>query len=147
MSLSAEDRLAIIDLIADYALRVDGGDVEGYVANFTPDAVIDYTNGRCEGHDEIRRWVGRLVEIGQVGSDPAKLRHVLGMPQVSGDGDRAHARTYVMIPGKSEDGSLGVPLVGTYTDDVVKLDGRWRFARREIGMNLVGPGRREASRD
>lgn len=38
--LSADDRLAIIELMAKYAWAIDTGDVEAYVACFTPDALL-----------------------------------------------------------------------------------------------------------
>ena len=38
--LTVEDRLAIQDLLARYAWALDTGDVDSFVACFTPDAVV-----------------------------------------------------------------------------------------------------------
>jgi hypothetical protein len=147
-TMSPEDKLAVIDLIADYGFRLDAADLDGYVNNFMPDGVFDGGGGALHGRDEIRAYVGHLIEIGEAGPDgPARLRHILGIPSVHGDSERCRARTYVMIPGhRPVQGSDGkevfVPMVGTYTDDIVKHEGRWRFAKREIRMHLTGPSRR-----
>ena len=38
--LTTEDRIAINDLLAEYAWALDTGDVDALVACFTPDAVV-----------------------------------------------------------------------------------------------------------
>ncbi len=140
-TMSAEDRLAVIDLIANYAWCVDTGDVEGYVDNFLADGVVEYGSGsRCAGHDEIRSWVAGLVDIKQIGSESG-LRHVLGIPRIEGDGERCSARTYVVIPRLYATGEIGIPLVISYIDDCVKVDGRWRFAKRIIRGDLTAAPR------
>jgi len=136
--MSADDRLGVIELIASYAWCVDKGDVEGYVDNFLPDGVVEYGNGnRCVGRDAVRRWVSGLLEIKQIGSESG-LRHVLGLPQIQGGDDgRCSARTYVVIPRLYETGEIGIRLVISYIDDCVKVEGRWRFAKRVIRQDLV----------
>lgn len=65
------------------------------------------------------------------------LRHVMGLPVIRGDGDRCTARTYVMIPRMGEDGEISIPMVGTYRDDIVKIDGEWYFQKRSIFMDMT----------
>src|SRR6266545_7630274 len=96
--MTAQDRLDVMELIARYAQCIDGGDLDGYVANFVPDGVIEWQNGRADGHEEIRRWVGGLMATGRIGGEPAFTRHFVGLPFIhSGDGRRCHANTYVII--------------------------------------------------
>lgn len=135
--MTAEDRLDVQDLIARYATWVDTGDVEGYVQQFLPSGVIEHRAGRCVGHDEIRPWVAGLVAEGRIGGDPAKMRHVLGLPVIEGDSERCSAKTYVVIPMIDEAGRIGVPLVGTYIDECVKVGDRWLFEKRIIQMDLI----------
>jgi len=139
--LSAQDQLDVMALIARYAVVLDAGDVEGYVSNFAPSGVVEYSGGRCVGRDEIRAWVGRLVSINQVGPE-SRLRHVLGIPYIEGDGERCSARTYVMIPRQGEAGEIAIPLVLTYVDSCVKRGGRWLFEKRVIQTDLAAPSRR-----
>ena len=138
-TMSPEDKLAVQELIADYALRLDSGDLDGYVDNFTEDGVFEGTSGRFEGRDAVRAYVGHLMETR---GDGPTLRHVLGIPSIHGDATRCHAQTYVIIPGQKGDAPISIPLVGVYTDEIVKVDGRWRFAKRNVRMDLIGPERR-----
>jgi hypothetical protein len=138
--MSAEDKLAVIDLIADYAFRVDSGDVEGYINNFAPDGVFDTSNGPLEGRDAIRAYVAHLVEIGQVGGGPGTRRHFMGIPAIHGDSERCTAKTYILWPASNADGvGAQVVRVGAYTDDIVKVNGAWKFARRHIETDLANP--------
>jgi 3-phenylpropionate/cinnamic acid dioxygenase small subunit len=141
--MTSEDRWDVFDLIARYAEFVDEGDVDGYVNSFTPDGVIEHTAGRCEGHAEIRPWVAELLSVHRIGPH-SRLRHVLGLPIIRGDGEHCTARTYVMIPRREDTGVVTLPLVGTYIDSCVKVNGRWLFAKRIIQMDLIAtaaPGR------
>lgn len=140
-TISAEDRVAVMNLIADYAFRLDSADLDGYVENFTPEGVFDGGGGRIEGRAAIREYVGRLLANRPPGSTGG-LRHVMGMPSIEGDGDRCRALTYVMIPGSTQDGQIRVAMTGLYTDEIVKVDGRWRFAVRHIRMALTSPSMR-----
>ena len=135
--LSAEDKVAIMELIARYAQCIDGGDRDGYTANFVPDATIEWVNGSVHGHDQIRAWVGDMIDTGQVGSDPAKVRHFVGIPYITGDSERANVRTYVILFTLGE-GEVRVPFVGSYTDTCVKAGGQWLFEKRIIGADLGG---------
>lgn len=139
-TLSPEDKVAVMNLIASYAFKLDASDLDGYVDNFAPDGVFDSTNGRIEGRQAIREFVGRLLENGRAGKD-GTLRHVMGIPRIEADGDRCRAQTYVMIPGRTDDGQVRVMMTGTYTDDIVKVDGAWRFAVRHIRMALTSASR------
>ncbi len=135
-TMTPEDKVAVMNLIADYAFKFDGGDLDGYVDNFAPDGVFDGSSGRYEGRDAIRAYVGGILANRPPGTKGG-LRHVMGIPSIEGDSERCRAVTYVMIPGQTDDGRIQVRMVGTYTDDIVKIDGRWRFAVRHIRMALT----------
>jgi ketosteroid isomerase-like protein len=140
--MSAEDRLGVMDLIADYALRIDAGDIEGWVDNFTTDAVLEPAGGVRSGHEEIRAWVTELMGRGRVGASPPQLLHFVGLPHIrSGDGERCEVETYCVILDHDPEQRIRVPLVGRYEDTCVKVDGRWRFARRIIHGDLSAASR------
>ena len=142
-ALTAQDRLDVMDLIARYAVCLDKGDVDGVVDVFTPDAVWDHINGPSIGHEVIRKRIGFIMDNHKVGKDPALLRHFVGLPQISGDGESCVARTYVIIfDYESEEKThIRVPLVGSYEDQCVKVDGQWRIARRKTRGDLEVPNR------
>jgi len=136
MSMSPQSMAEVQQLIAGYAEYVDEGDLDGYANQFTEDGVFENRGGRLEGREAIREWVASLIEAGRVGSK-SSLRHVLGLPVIRGDDQQCTARTYVMIPGMTESGDVELPMVGTYRDTIVKVDGRWYFKQRSIVMDLT----------
>ena len=134
-SLSAEDKIAIIELLGDYAYRLDSGDIDGYVDNFLPDGTFEDFSGKREGRDAIRASVGGMMEAGRVGGN-SRVRHVLGIPHIQGEGDRARTRTYVLMPRQNDEKQVSFPNVGVYEDELVKKDGRWRIAHRTVRIDL-----------
>ena len=139
--MTAEDRLGIMDLISRYVTRIDSGDLDGYVANFAPNGTIEWANGRAEGHDAIRNWVGGLMAAG-IGATPAQVRHFVSLPYITGDSERGTAQTYVIVFGLDASGNVTVPSVGSYTDTVVKVDGKWLFEKRIMLADLGVFGKR-----
>jgi uncharacterized protein (TIGR02246 family) len=135
--MTAEDRLGVFDLIASYAYTLEAGDLDGYVDNFTPDGVWEGGSGRHVGRTAIRTFVERLIQIGQDG--PEGHRHFLGIPHITGDSEHCRAQTYVIIPAEGSRDTVNVGSFGVYRDEIVKHDGRWRFAHR----HLQGITRRE----
>lgn len=134
--LTAEDRLAIMSLKAHYEQCLDGGDVDAYAASFTPDGIVEFPGGRIQGRDKIREWVAGLMKSGMIGATPAKVRHVINVPDISGGGGRASVRTYVTIYSLNSKGAVVVASVSSYDDTVVKMQGRWLFEKSVMKADL-----------
>jgi uncharacterized protein (TIGR02246 family) len=134
--MSIEDRLEVRDLLARYAECVDTADVEGYADLFLPDGVVHHSGGSVEGRIAIRDWVAGLEKEGRIGPS-SNLKHFLGLPVIRGDGQRCTARTYVLIPRLMETGEISTRLAGTYKDEIVKQDGRWKIEKRLIDLDFV----------
>jgi uncharacterized protein (TIGR02246 family) len=128
--LSADDRLDIIDLIARYAYTLDSGDLDGYVNNFAPDGVLfEHHHGR----DKIREYVAMLIREGRAGPLPdgdVAYRHFVGSPVIDGGGDRAVVHSYLLWVNMGSDPPVSA--AAEYTDECVKLDGRWLFHSRVL---------------
>ena len=60
MSLSDSDRLAILDIVSRADEAASRRDAGGYVALFTPDAVLDGAEGRYAGREALRASVGPI---------------------------------------------------------------------------------------
>ncbi len=135
--MSAEDKQGVMDLIARYVMCIDSGDLDGYVANFLPDGVIEWVGGQADGQEEIRRWVGGLMATGRIGGEPAQSRHFVGLPYITGDSRRCTARTYVIIFSlPTGEQTIAIPSVGSYTDTCVQTEAGWRFEKRVILSDL-----------
>jgi uncharacterized protein (TIGR02246 family) len=128
--LSADDRLDIMDLIARYAHTLDTGDLDGYVNNFAPDAVLFE---RHQGRQQIRDYVAMLMQQGRAGPLPngeVAYRHFVGAPTIDGAGDRATVHSYLLWVNMGSEPPVSA--AAEYLDECVKLDGRWYFQSRVL---------------
>jgi hypothetical protein len=124
------DRIEIHDLVARYNLAIDTGDVEGWVATFTPDGVFDGIVGQFAGAAALRRFASAYA------SDPAYERyrvaqHWVNNLVVDGQGDRARLRCQHLLVAPTATGGE-VILVAAYDDELVRTPEGWRFALRRV---------------
>jgi hypothetical protein len=139
MTGAVEDRLDIQDLIARYPITVDAGDWDGLDELFTTDATIDFTafGGPVGGPAEIKRFLAESLDLF------ARTQHMMGLPHITVDGDRATARTPCNNPMRlpDSDGRTAVWLIGLwYDDEFVRTAQGWRFSarRQERCYTIVG---------
>jgi hypothetical protein len=113
---SAEDHVAITDLLARYCLALDLGDVEGWLALFTPEARYEVYGRAFEGHAGLRAMVTAA---------PGGL-HLGGPPSVEMiDRDRARTRRNLLFVERA----TGASRSAVYTDELQRTEGGWRIAR------------------
>jgi hypothetical protein len=62
--LSAEDQLAIAELMSTYDIAIDNGDLEGTVNSFTTDGKIDAVSGSGEGTQGLTQFHRQLFDSG-----------------------------------------------------------------------------------
>ena len=128
--MSAEDELAVRNVVARVALYADGPDVDAYVDLFTPDAVWAMPGAPRRGHAEIRAGSEERRAAGQIGPG-SNTRHVVSTMAVTVDGDRAVAdSTWQFYVDTATAPRL--QLMGTYRDELVRIGAEWRLARRQI---------------
>src|SRR3982074_2633210 len=135
--LSADDRLDIMDLIARYAYTLDSGDLDGYVHNFAPDGVLFEQH---HGQDQIREYVDMLMRQGRAGPLPSgdvAYRHFVGARVIDGTDGKAIVHSYLLWVNMGSDPP--VSSAAEYTDEVVKLDGRWFFKWRSLRRLAAAP--------
>jgi uncharacterized protein (TIGR02246 family) len=128
MTLSAQDRLDILELLAradDAATTRDAG---GYAQLFTEDSVMDGAKGEFYGRDAIGAAVGAVWASEGEGTAHLTLNAVIGDEGTDG---KVVARSTLMIV------SLGTPpelvSLSAITHHLVKVGARWRVARRTVG--------------
>ena len=124
------DRLAILQLEADYARTWDCRDAAGWAALFTEDgafelgALADQTEYRFEGRDRLTRFCER-VSARQDGV------HLLSAPSVELAGDRARGWVHFQYLDRNRETGVRRYVVGVYAVTYVRGDdGRWRMALR-----------------
>jgi hypothetical protein len=130
---AAEDRLAIIDLEGTYARTFDSHDGEAWSALFTDDGVYQ---GRI--HPDTPEGSVPVVEgrpaLAKFCTDaPFDGIHLLHLPEIRLDGDRATSRVHLQFmatfPVGDRFGYLS-SLVGYYDVAYERVDGRWLIRHR-----------------
>jgi hypothetical protein len=109
------DDKAIRDLLAAYALRLDADDLDACLELFTDDGEFE-VYGKTLSRDRIRKMFMRAP----------KGMHMTGAALIDIRGETATARSQVLFV----DSSTHQMRPALYDDDLVVVDGQWRFRRR-----------------
>lgn len=126
MPLSAADRLEILELAARYNHAIDHRRGEEWADVFTADGQL-ITDGtvRAAGREGLLEHIRRAQASGQ------KVRHWICNAVISGDGNLAHLKMYVLAY-VFTDGNITPTIMGQYDDDLVREGGRWKFRTRRV---------------
>lgn len=119
-----EDRIAIRELGETYADTAFRSDREGWLECWIQDCVWITPFGELRGKPALAAQWGKIDEqFGMVG--------FFAMPAaIEVTGERALARCYVREIATVREGGL-YKVVGRYEDELLRVDGVWRYARRE----------------
>jgi hypothetical protein len=130
VSLSADDRLAITDLITRADDAASRRDVEGYVALFSDDGVLDGEKGEHRGRRALAEAVGPVWAAEGTASRHLTLN--VTIDPIGDRADRAVAKSTLLIidPGPPPV-TLSVTTVIQHVDKTPAES--WRIARRTVG--------------
>jgi hypothetical protein len=128
MPLSTDDRIAIAELIGRYNVAFDTYDVAGWVNTFLPSGTFDGLYGSFSGPTELAGFLYWHWTEPAVKWVPGS-QHWINNLIIEGNRDAATTYCYgnVVLPG-------GVNAAGGpwhYRDAVRKVDGEWKFERRQ----------------
>jgi ketosteroid isomerase-like protein len=127
MSLTAADRLAILEVITRADEAASRRDADAYDALFTPDAVLDGAQGRHAGREAMRASVGPIWAA----EGPATLHLTLNPVVEPGPGDgQAVARSVLLIVGLAEPATIQT--AATITQELRRTGRSWRITRRTV---------------
>jgi ketosteroid isomerase-like protein len=128
MSLSAEDRVTILELLVRADNAATDRDADVYAALFSEDAVMDGEKGEYQGRDAIRSAVGAVWASEGEATTHLTLNSVI--EDDGGTSDEVVARSTLMIvsPGPPP----AVMSISAITHRLVKVETRWRVVRRTI---------------
>ena len=127
MTLSAADRLAILDVITRADEAASRRDADGYVALFAPDAVLDGTQGRHAGRQALRAAVGPVWAA----EGPATLHLTLNPVIDPGPAsDQAVARSVLLIIALAAPPALRT--AAAITQELRRTEGSWLITRRTV---------------
>ncbi|GGR74619.1 nuclear transport factor 2 family protein [Nocardioides luteus] len=129
MSLSVEDKLAIIELSNAHVRALDNHDVDTWVSAWLPDGKFIATYGTFVGHAAIREFINGHIAAGK--EDGA--RHLMTNYTVDGDGDSATitcAVTKIQV-----EKPPFIIASGIYADSVVRTADGWKFESRQLDVD------------
>lgn len=124
MPLPAQDHAAILDLSGRYAHAVDLGDPDGWASCFTSDGSFEAPGQTTRGTEELRKFADGMKSL------PAPFRHLPSNLVIDGEGDRASMISYVTV--LRVESPPRIVFLGRYEDQLEKVDGVWKFARRKV---------------
>lgn len=136
-----EDREAIRELLNAYGATLDARDFAGFQALFARDAVYEGGGGAAaRGPAAIRAQLEQIMGANPLGL-PTPNFHLFLNETITVAGDRATAlsKSLFVVPGAS--GRAEIVFLAHYDDELVREDGRWKFARRAVHGDLPAPRR------
>ncbi len=133
------DRLAVSDLLDEYARGVDTKDWDLVTSVFTPDATLDYSafGGPNGSRDEIVAWVSAAVT-----SFPM-TQHLITNRRIAIEGDNATCTAELFAPMGMDagEGKMNMLLTGgRYVDTFTRTPDGWRIAKRVCENAWLGMG-------
>ncbi len=140
--MNADDRQAILDLIAQYGYTYDTNDVEGFLALFHDDAVqSSYVAGqtaplitRRSNSDRRAYMLGRRGALAQHGVQTHHYQTNSVLTEVGEGHVCAQTMTFVTHQRPSE-ATPQVVGTGIYRDEFRRSADGWKFSRREAYLD------------
>lgn len=131
------DRLAVDEVITDYAVAVDDGDWSSYRSLFTPDGRADYRSaGGIEGDaGSIAAWLAESLQLFSMRQHLIVNRRVRFGTLEQDTGDTARVQADYVNPMRFAADGEGSPAPdfvcgGRYAFGLLRTDGGWRL--REV---------------
>src|SRR5262245_23435269 len=130
--ISLEDRQEIYDTLARYVWSMDTGDIEGVVAQFTPEGVIKDVTGKCwdAASGGVRGFATHFLTRPNRRGGQHHVQHLFVDP-ATGGGYRVISY-WVSIQWNVEQDQKFLRAMGSYVDTCIKVDGRWLIQEKII---------------
>jgi hypothetical protein len=138
-SVRLADREAIEATLERYTRGLDHLDAQLYASSFAPDGVLMIYETRHQGIDELRKIIAEESQLRQSqrdsGLSPRTLFHLETNSVIEfTSAVQAQHRAYWLTASRAGDKPEGLTLlgVGSSSDELQKIDGKWLITRREI---------------
>jgi ketosteroid isomerase-like protein len=130
-----EDQEEIRQLYARYMHYLDHRDMVRYSELFTEDGVVLADQGKWEGRAAMQKmFEPRTGTDGKQHDPPPMMVHMVTdiVIHVNGDEARGWGKYFAFFPPKGPGERATVSGIGGYNDWLVRVNGEWKFKKREI---------------
>jgi 3-phenylpropionate/cinnamic acid dioxygenase small subunit len=124
-----EDTQDIAEVLVAYATSIDRRDWTTFRTCFTEDCDIEYEGAGA--WIDVEQLTHFMIDAH---ATMGHTLHRLSSIDVSADGDRARARSYIDAVLMAADGRTGINSIGWYDDQLVRTTDGWRIVRRRYTM-------------
>ena len=125
MPHSAEDKLAINELVSRYNMAMDHVQAADWAATFTEDGELI-----IDGKSIAKGRAALTAMVENAAKGTYRGRHWVCNSIIDGEGDTARLRMYVLSMGIID--GITPRVMGEYDDVLVKVNGQWKFKTRNI---------------
>ena len=102
-------------------------DADAWASAFAEDGSFESPMGSASGVDDLRAWIEGYLP------NTRGKRHASACHVVAGDGETARHTGYLTVYETAE--APRIVATGEYTDELVKIDGRWVFTHRRLDVD------------
>jgi len=127
MPLNYQDKMEIQELAVKYANAMDSGNSDEWLQTWAEDGVWEGGLGVYEGKAALARV---LVDLG---ARIQNKRHLMTNFVISDSNDQAIMQCYIVVVEREV--STAIVATGMYFDSLKKVDGIWKFARRNVKLD------------
>ena len=133
VSVRAQDRVEIEQLMWNYIRALDSGNAEAYAALFAPDGQFGRGATAVKGREALKKMVSdarqKLDAENKSGKKVQRMYHVVTNPHIEFI-DKDHARYYAYWMGALAAG--GTTSAGREVNELVKINGQWLISVRDV---------------
>lgn len=130
---TADDKLAITELLYRYAELIDAGDFDG-VGELLGKGTFMGVEGAVKIGNLFAKTTRRYPEQGNT----PRTRHLVLNPIVDAHGDTATARSTFCVVQQTETIALQPIVVGRYADTFARGESGWYFTERIVDVQMIG---------
>lgn len=131
-----EDVEEIKKLQAKYAYFIDTSQMEKVSELFADDFVAEYHQ-----IGTFTTGAGLLEFLNSAGATSSMMRHMMLMPLIEVDGDKARGTWYLHCTRTdiTPHGEVAIWIQGKYENDYVRVDGKWKLSHLRFKFDFVTP--------
>lgn len=137
--MSAEDKLAVTELLYRYAELIDAGDFDGVGQLLARAAFGGPASGSVSGAESIAKLFAKITRRYPDHGNAPRTRHLVLNPivELNGDGTAACRSTFCVLQ-DTETVPIQPIVVGRYFDTFGRDDCGWYFTERKVDIQMIG---------